>query len=384
MFAQQFRQLGDQLGQQLGGAFVDQQKLIAELNAKSVAADTQIQILEAVRKGDAAQAQIYFATEAKDLGRATSLYHQVTAQQAVKGLTEKAAAGSVDPHDVYDARKAIEALGPAAPQRDAAMAVLEKMEEQTQMYQAVKDAVAGSPHASIQLPGGTVPILLNPKLPVGSAVSLGNGYVIVGTGGTGQLTLVRDTIAHAMGLPMAAGSPVPEFTGEAVGKGVLLVNPADSGGTVQYEIRDHPYQMAAGYTQLLPGADPWVVRFLRGQRQGWEEYSLTPGTYHFQQTDKGWELYSQEFHLTIDNTDNRQPFEYLVNGEAAAVEPGQTKTHSSHYPLVLLFDRGNGTTVKRIRAAEGTLRVAINAADNLWDLFQAGQASEPEGFVPAF
>lgn len=383
IFGARFRELAQQLETQLQGAFLDQQQLVAELSAKSIAADTQIRILEAIRNGDAIQAQVYFAAEAKDLGRAATLYHQVNTEQAVKSLAAKAGSGKISSYDVHDARKAVDQLGSAVPNRQAASATLEEMDRQVAMYEAVKDAVAGDAGARVQLPGGTVPIIRNPKLPVGAAVALGNGTILVGTGG-GELELVRDTAAHAMGLPMASGLAMPDFSGEEIHEGVFLVNPPGSGGEVQYQIHGQAYTLQPGFTQHLPGGDTWEVQFLRGQQHGWQTYGLTPGTYHFQQTERGWELYSQEFTLAIDNTENRQPFAYLLGGEPREVAPGQKNSHKSTYPLVIAFDRGNGVAAKQIRVMGGTLRVAISAADNMWDLFDASQKHEPGGFVPAF
>lgn len=384
VFGARVRELAQQLEAQLQGAFLDQQKLIAELNAKSIGADAQIQILESIRNGNALQAQVYFATEAKDLGRAASLYHQVNAEQAIKGLATKADSGAISVHDLYEARKAVDQLGAAVSNRQVVSEVLQQLEQQIDMYETVRDSVAGNAHASVQLPGGTVPILRNPKLPVGNAVALGNGTILVGTGGAGQLELVRDTVAHAMGLPISSGSAVPDFSGEEILEGVFLVNPAGSGGPAQYQLLGQAYELPPGFTQHLPGSDTWEVHFLRGQQQGWQTYGLTPGTYHFQQTEKGWELYSQEFTLSIDNTENRQPFAYLLHGEPQRVMPGEKNSHRSVYPFVISFDRGNGTAGKRIRVLGGTLEVAISAADNMWDLFDARRESEPGGFVPAF
>ncbi len=355
---------------------------MSELSAKSIAADTQIRILEAIRNGDAIQAQVYFAAEAKDLGRAATLYHQVNTEQAVKSLAAKADSGKISSYDVHDARKAVDQLGSTVPNRQAASAILEEMDRQVAMYEAVKDAVAGDAGARVQLPG-TVPIIRNPKLPVGAAVALGNGTILVGTGG-GELELVRDTVAHAMGLPMASGLAMPDFSGEEIHEGVFLVNPPGSGGEVQYQIHGQAYTLQPGFTQHLPGGDTWEVQFLRGQQHGWQTYGLTPGTYHFQQTERGWELYSQEFTLAIDNTENRQPFAYLFGGEPREVAPGQKNSHKSTYPLGDRVRSRQRSGRQANRVMGGTLRVAISAADNMWDLFDASQKHEPGGFVPAF
>jgi hypothetical protein len=99
-----------------------------------------------------------------------------------------------------------------------------------------------------------------------------------------------------------------------------------------------------------------------------------------------------KFAVTIDNTQNSDPFAYIVQGEHAVVAAGQTQTHKSNYPIVIRYDRGNGGATKQVlhNASEGTLDVAVNLADNLWDLFRRGGDGDaldepPTGdFAPAF
>ena len=71
---------------------------------------------------------------------------------------------------------------------------------------------------------------------------------------------------------------------------------------------------------------------------------------------------------------------------------GESQTHKSNYPIIMRYDRGNGGATKQVLIDEssGTLDVAVNLADNLWDLFRRGGKDNgvdapPTGdYAPAF
>jgi hypothetical protein len=72
----------------------------------------------------------------------------------------------------------------------------------------------------------------------------------------------------------------------------------------------------------------------------------------------------------LDNSQSPQEFNFLFQGEAMTVPAGGTKTLTSMYPIVVKFDRGNGSefSVKMMHFS-GNVQVGVNAEDNLWDLF---------------
>lgn len=385
-FAGQLQQMTSDLEQELRDSGVDQAQLIAELTAKQIPADAQLQILQAVRNGDAAQTQILWTSTVKDVNGASDLYRKVAIGQLVKDLRARADSSSLAAGDLREARNELSKSALDASKRQAAMSILDVMENMLKIQSAVTTAVPGTGTDAAALPAGSVPIIMNPKLPAGNAVSLGNGYVMVGTGGVGALELTSGSVAQMMGMPVASGSPAPANDSQMALDGVVLINPPNSGTTVHYKLKDKDYTMDPGFSQVLSG-DSWLVDFHRGGSFGRKSYTVSSGAYAFTPTGQGWELYAKTFKVTIDNSDNPNEFHYAAQNEHTSVGPRQTKTHQSKYPIYLRFDRGNGNATKQVKVQEGTLKVAINPSDGLWDLYSpesSGGASGTGSFVPAF
>jgi hypothetical protein len=385
-FAGQLQRLASDLEQELRGSGIDQAQLIAELTARQVPAETQLQIVQAVKDGDAAQAQILWTSAVSDVNRASELYRKVALDRLVKDLRNRADSSSLTTGDVREARGQLSNVDLAPSKKRAVSSILDVMEETLKIQNAVTSAAPGTGTESIALPVGAVPIIMNPKLPAGNAVSLGNGYMMVGTGGVGTLELTHGSVARMLGLPTAAGSPVPANATEMAIDGVVLINPSDSGTTVHYRVGDESYTMDPGYSQVLPG-DSWLVDFHRGGSFGRKSYTVSSGAYVFTPTSQGWELYSKGFKVTIDNSDNPNEFHYAVQNEHATVGPREIKTHTSKYPIYLRFDRGNGNATKQVKVQDGTLKVAIHPSDGLWDLYlpeSTSRASRSGHFAPAF
>lgn len=385
-FAGQFQDLAQRLQQELKDSVVEQSRLIQEMSAKSVSADVQSQILQSLRNADAAQTQILWSTATKDIAGGVSLYKQVALQQAIQSLGAKSGEGTLSADDVRKVRDALGAASLDTEKKNVAQDLLGQLESRVKTAAAILGAVPGQPTQTQNLPAGSAPIIFNPKLPAESAVALGNGYVMIGTGGRGEMELVTGDVATAMGLPVSDGTPAAPSSAEEPDEGVVLANSPDSGTTVYYTVLGNEYTMGPGYTHTLPYASV-TVNFNRGGSFGRKEYTLSPGTYRFTGTDQGWELYAREYRVTIDNTGNPYEFHYVADNQRAVVGPGQTKEHKSKFPVLVRFDRGNGTAVKQVRGDQGVLKVAVNPQDGMWDLFSpakvAGAAAAP-AFTPAF
>jgi hypothetical protein len=123
----------------------------------------------------------------------------------------------------------------------------------------------------------------------------------------------------------------------------------------------------------LPDTQSWVISFDRGEEQGEAKYTLASGSYAFGSSERGWDLFSRKFKVTIDNSRGEDPFLYVVDNAHAEVPAGETKTHTSNYPLLVRFDRGDGgkEAKKRISRDATTLVVAVSPSDGFWDLFPA-------------
>jgi len=73
-------------------------------------------------------------------------------------------------------------------------------------------------------------------------------------------------------------------------EGLVLRNPAKSGGTVVYVLDGHVHSLWPGEKQDLPQGRSWKIQFHRGGDFGSADYSLGSGTYTFHATARGWDL----------------------------------------------------------------------------------------------
>jgi hypothetical protein len=222
--------------------------------------------------------------------------------------------------------------------------------------------------------GGDVTLIFDPGLPQGTAIVLGEQAMVIGNEGRGSLTISKGNAAEALGLPIVTGKPLDALEGEEVAGGVLLINPANSKGTINYNINGDHYVAQPGMKQklaALPNGRPWNIEYDRGETFGRAVYKLFPGTYFFTPTELGWQLYKQRYELVIDNTKSNQEFNLIFQEEDVTVPAGSSRTLSSNYPIVVRFDRGNGEefVTKSTPLATGNLEVGVNPTDNMWDLF---------------
>ena len=220
-----------------------------------------------------------------------------------------------------------------------------------------------------KLPTGKVSLIFDPTVPVGKVVVLSKAAVLIGNEGKGAITIRQGIAAEHLGLPSVHGQPLRDLQGDEMTGGILLVNPANSGAPITYNAEGYEYTMKPGMTQELPGQS-WRVDYDRGGGFGPDSYRLDPGTYHFTATDEGWQIYKQRYDVTLDNTNNPQEFHFLYLGQKMVVPANGTKTLSSIYPIVVRYDRGNGSEMaaKMINFI-GNVQVGVNVADNRWDLF---------------
>ena len=222
--------------------------------------------------------------------------------------------------------------------------------------------------------GSDVTMIFDPTLPVGMAIVLSDQAMLVGREGLSALVITTGNAAEALGLPIVTGLPLAEAEGEEMTDGVLIVNPASSRGTINYNLNHIFYSAQAGMQQKLTALQngrPWVIEFDRGESFGSAAYTLAQGTYRFTATDSGWELFRQRYEIVLDNSQSDQEFNFIFHGEDLIVPAEGARTLVSNYPVVVRFDRGNGSAfvAKSIPINVGTIQIGVNASDNLWDLF---------------
>lgn len=232
------------------------------------------------------------------------------------------------------------------------------------------------PSAIPSFPTGPTKIVMMPGLPEDDMVMLPCGGIMMGTGGSGCICVSTVDGAELLDFPLGVGEPVADSddnVAKRVKDGTLLLNPSENDATVNYVIANKNYSMDAGNSQRLSAGRKWVIRFDRGQDFGEARYTLADGTYVFVSSDRGWELRTQKFSVTIDNSESEEPFYYNVDNTQVKAAAGGTKTHSSPYPILVRFDRGGGgeAAQKKILEKDERILVAVNPDDGLWDLYPA-------------
>ena len=242
---------------------------------------------------------------------------------------------------------------------------------------------------AVPIPTGPVNIVYHPKLPDRQVVVVNAQTVMIGTGGLGSFRMERGFVAEALGRRLGHGSPLHENQSELVRSGVVVVNPTHA--TVRFVFGRHEVVLEPGFQQALVGEGE--ISFDRGGGKGTVRYTLEPGTYEFTVNEKGWDVFSKSYRVTLSNEGNLEPFHYIVQGEGASLGPEELATHESRYPILIRFDRGDGSATKQIRweKSRDSIQVAVNPEDNLWDLFAASEVGPQEPslqptpeFVPAF
>lgn len=72
---------------------------------------------------------------------------------------------------------------------------------------------------------------------------------------------------------------------------VTILFPSDgTEAVVDYTLNGNSYSMRTGQSQRFPNDRLWTIEFDRGGDFGTARYSLSPGTFKFKLTDRGWEL----------------------------------------------------------------------------------------------
>jgi len=223
-------------------------------------------------------------------------------------------------------------------------------------------------------PGSNVTLISDPTLSTGTAIVLSDQAMLIGHEGHNALTISTGNAAEALGLPIVTGKPLGEAQGDEMMEGVLLINPTSARSTINYNVNGNHYAAEPGMQQklhTLPNGKVWTIEFDRGEKFGRAIYSLAPGTYQFSPTDRGWELFRQKYEVVLDNSQSNQEFNFIFQGEDSTVPANGTRVLTSNYPVVVRFDRGNGSefVAKSTMLTVGTIQIGVNANDNLWDLF---------------
>lgn len=339
----------------------------------------QAQVLAATQSGDADQLLELFQDPftGGTPAELESMLSQAKARQALKAVLTHTNDGTLDEALLQDLKTAITPFLPVLGDKPTEASLIKADELvntlliNSNMLRTLQAAEPGT--TAIPL-GSQATIIISDLVQPGIVIPLGSNSAIVGSTNPAEGTYqTTGRVMHAAGIPVGIGEPVAEATKTEIPDGVFLTNAANS--PVSYVLNGkHEFTMQANHTQQLHNRSAWTIVFDRGESHGQARYQLD-GSYRFELTDQGWELFRTTFDVTIDNTANAVTFNYVLNNKPYTVAAGQSADHSDlAYTPFIRFDNGN-QQIKQKSLAEGAYRVLAAQDDLSLELF----ASETPG-----
>lgn len=178
-------------------------------------------------------------------------------------------------------------------------------------------------------------------------------------------------VAEISGVPVMESDPLSDS--KVAITDILLMNDPDSQQAISYSLGQHGFSMQPGEKQALTKS--YTVSFEPEPGATPKQYSLVGGVYRFVQTSQGWDLSKDEpIKVVVDNSENTASFGYLLNGKQFSLTAGEAKEHTDTKAIAIEFDRGNGTTTRKV-VSTGTYRVGIDPNGSLLDLYEAERAA---------
>lgn len=374
----QIRDLLEDLRPQMRHLFPD--KLDALSGTSGWTPKARTALTKALRSGDPSEIyEAWLEAEPDNTTGAERIAREATLERAFTRLQQSGGEGEATSLQIEEVRDALDKLAVSDDKAGEVTSALDEVETWVKIHELVEDAEPDI-GAAKALPKGRVKIIKNPNLSVGTAVVLSNSTVMVGNRGQGGVEITRGNAAEALGLPVINDDPLPDAEGAPQRSGTFIFNPRKHGETIRYVLNGEEYIMRPGTSQRLKTGRSWRIEYDRGATAGVANYTLGDGTYVWTPTERGWQLYKQRYDLTIDNSRNPRDFHFVVNDEPLMVRAGHARKITNPYPLVIEYDRGNGTErVAKSVTFSGNVEVGVNAQDNLLDLFpEQGNAKRVE------
>jgi hypothetical protein len=360
---------------------VNMQELMALLVARAIAVEIQIRIWDAVRCGNYETAEELWIVHCPGIKRP---FCRSRIWVCFTTFCTRLEAGDCSVRDAQDMEQELIACGLAAHPCCGAPSLLEEIQECLVISQAVARARPGIQTQTAAVPAGEVDIVYHPGLPEGGTIVLDDQTVMLGTGGVGTMHVQHGNVAQQQGYQLAAGESLADDNTPLVKSGILIENPTQT--EVHFVLGNQRFSLEPRGRKTF-SASSSLIDFDSGNGGKRLQYQVTAGTSQFVVRDGGWGFQKiTSFDAVIDNSANDSPFQYIVQGEHQVVAPHATQSHSSLYPLVVRFDRGNGADTKQVvsNQQKATLTVGLNPNDNLWDLYGAdAQPQTPPAAVNA-
>jgi hypothetical protein len=157
---------------------------------------------------------------------------------------------------------------------------------------------------------------------------------------------------------------------------VKIVNPAATNVAISYSLDGQSYSLPSGSARTYNLPADAVVEFGRGGEFGTARYALTPGTYTFESTPKGLDLFHRQprpaaplLLVTIVNpAATNATISFSIDGQSYSLPSGSLHTYDLPADAVVEFGRGSQLGASRYALNSGTYTFA--ATPKGWELYQ--------------
>ena len=234
------------------------------------------------------------------------------------------------------------------------------------------------------LPTGEIWVVYDPAFPAGSGLLVNSQVMVCGTNRHSQLQVARQSAARGLGLPVSNGTKLASLDPAKLkpAAGIVIRASKDAPSPVHYVLNERwPYSIKPGQIQALKNNKKWTATFARGDTSDVARVSLTRPAYEFQVEDNRWTLKPVSLHMTIDNSDSPQDFQFVADDKLVTIKAGESKTIESGKPIVVNYSRGDGdekpATVRLNKS--GTYKPAVDESTNQWGLF--AETDEADGLA---
>ncbi|MBI2479334.1 MAG: hypothetical protein HYV60_12090, partial [Planctomycetia bacterium] len=227
------------------------------------------------------------------------------------------------------------------------------------------------------LPTGRVMLIRHPWVD-GQTNYLGTDGTILTRSSDDNIVVAKIPAAAALGLPTSDDAPVPDVQSTSVAQEIIITNPSTNRESVSYNLGGRQYTIAPNQTQRLPVGTNWQIDFLPRPGAAIKQYSLTSaGTFAFVVNNGQWDLQAQQFSVRLNNPANsNNTLHYIANQQTFEVLAGSMVEHKSMVPLLIQFDRGNGSaTATKLIESKGDYLFSLNQ-ETKWELFRIPNGDE--------
>ena len=159
---------------------------------------------------------------------------------------------------------------------------------------------------------------------------------------------------------------------------VKIINPAATNLSIGYSVDGRSYSLPSGRARIHSVPANAVIEFGRGGEFGTAQYALTPGTYTFEATPKGLELFHHQPRPVtpllpvkiVNPSATNATISFSIDGQSYSLPPGETHLYSLRAGADSLIEFGRGSEFGDARYTLNSGTYTFAATPKGWNLFQ--------------